>query len=326
MEVAMRRQTMSFKDYFLKEQRPFTKKRDVNWTMIKWVSGIVIVLMVAVILVLPNSEPEQSSFHEKSVASGNSATAGERADPTQETLRQIEDSRMNSQQVHSSLDYLYKQDRPAGAGGGTHVNRSAGMILSRNGFDGRTQLSPGTRIFIRLSQGVSISDQAVPVTGTVEKDVLSDSGLAIPQGSKAIGEASFESTSERTSLVWRSIILPDGRERPFSALGIGGDGQSGLQARVRSESIKNAIGQTLTKFVGAYAAGSINTGAFGANPGGSRNGLRTAIAETATERATAMGEALQKERKWAELHSGQVVNTVLNQPFTFRDPGSAYGQ
>ena len=317
---------MNFKDYFLKEKRPFTKKRDVNWTMIKWVSGIVIVLIVAAILVLPTSEPEQSSFHEKTSASGNPVTTGERVDPTQETLRQIEDSRINSKQVHSSLDYLYKQDRPGGSSGGTQVNRSAGMILSRNGFDSRTQLSPGTRIFIRLSQGVSISDQAVPVTGTVLKDVQSDSGLAIPQGSKAIGEASFESTSERTNLVWRSIILPDGRERPFSALGVGGDGQSGLQARVRSESLKNAIGQTLTKFVGAYAAGSINTGAFGANPGGGKNGLRTAIAETATERATAMGEALQKERKWAELHSGQVVISVLNQPFTFRDPGGAHGQ
>lgn len=317
---------MSLKDFFLKEKRPFTKKRDVNWTMVKWASGGIVLLIIAVILVVPGSKPEQKNFHEKVSAVGGSPATSEHADPTQETLKQIEDSKINSQQVHSSLDYLYKQDGPTGTGGGTQVNRNAGMILARNGFDSRTQLSPGTRIIVRLPQGISISDQAVPVTGIIEKDVYCEAGLAIPQGSKAIGEVSFESTTERTSLTWRSIILPDGRERPFSAVGIGGDGQSGLQARVRSETIKNAIGQTLTKFVGAYAAGSINTGAFGANPGGSKNGLRAAIAETATERATALGETLQKERKWAELQPGQILIAVLNQPFTFRDPGGAYGQ
>lgn len=317
---------MSFKDCFLREARPFTNKRDVNWTMIKWASGIFVFLFIVIILMWPSSKPEQSSFHEKVNVNGHSAASGEQSDPTQETLKQIEDSKINSAQVHSSLDYLYKQDGPGGQGGGTQVNKNSGMILARNGFDSRTQLSPGTRVLIKLTQGVSISDQAVPVTGIIERDVYSDSGIAMPQGSKAIGEVSFESTSEKTNLVWRSVILPDGRERPFSAIGVGGDGQTGLQAKVRSESMKNAIGQTLTKFVGAYAAGSINTGPFGASPGGSKNGLRSAIAETATERATAMGEALQKERKWAELHSGQVVISILNQPFTYRDPGGSYGQ
>jgi hypothetical protein len=70
----------------------------------------------------------------------------------------------------------------------------------------------------------------------------------------------------------------------------------------------------------------MNTGAFGANQGGHENGLRNAVAQTATDRANAMGEELQKERKWIELQSGSETFAVLNQPFTFRDAGATNGR
>jgi hypothetical protein len=38
--------------------------------------------------------------------------------------------------------------------------------------------------------------------------------------------------------------------------------KSELTANVQSDGVKNAVGQTLTRFVGAYAAGSMNTGAL----------------------------------------------------------------
>ena len=160
----------------------------------------------------------------------------------------------------------------------------------------------------------------------VSKDVASDNGTAIPSGSKVLGDASFDSDSDRATINWRSIILPDGRERPFSAVGVGRDGQVGVGGRVRSDGMKNAAGQTLTRFVGAYAAGSMSTGMLGANQGGHDNGLRNAVAQTATDRANAMGEDLQKERKWIELDSGAETFAVLNQPFTFRDAGATYGR
>lgn len=327
MEVVIRGTSMSWKDFFLKEAKPFTTKRDVNWFRVKLIGGTLIITVVMLILIWPTSQPEQAVFHEKAINGSASSTNSEQSDPTQETVRQIQEARVNSQQVHSSLDYLYKSDRGAGTGGGTGTtNKNAGMILARNGFDSRTQLPPGTRLPIKLIQGATVSEQAVPVIGIVLREIQSDHGIAIPAGSKVLGEVSFNSSADKVNLNWRSIILPDGRERPFSAVGLDSDGHSGLAARIRSESVKNAIGQTLTKFVGAYAGGSMSTGAFGANPGGGKNGLRNAIAETATERANAMGEELQKERKWAELESGLEVMAVLNQPFSFRDPGGAYGR
>lgn len=317
---------MSLKNYFLHEEKPFTNKRDASWKRILITLGIILTIVIFVILIWPSSIPEQTVFHEKGVGGVSSSGNTNAADPTQGTAEQMQAGQMNSQQVHSSLDHLYRQDRPLGSGGTGTPNRNAGMILARNGFDSRTQLSPGTRVQIRLVQGVTVAEQAMPVVGTVMKDVEADSGIAIPAGSKVLGEVSFESTNERTTLTWKSVILPDGRERPLSAIGMGKDGKSGLDARIRSESLKNAVGQTVTKFVGAYAAGSINTGMFGASPGGNKNGLRNAIAQTATERANAMGETLQKEKKWAELQTGQEIIAVFNQPFSFRDPGGVYVQ
>lgn len=317
-----------FKNYFLKQPKPFTSKREVNWSKVQtWAISFVCALIIGII-VIPSSEPDQETFNEK-VERGSLAKAlPAENDPTQETIRQLQESQVNVRQIPGSLDYLYRPSRPAGSGGGgrSDQDRSASMILSRGGTDARTQLFAGTRVSIRLSGKVTIANQGMPVVGIVSDDVSAESGIAIPSGSKVLGDASFDEESERASISWRSIILPDGRERPFSAIGIGRDGQVGVNGKVHSDGVKNAVGQTLTRFVGAYAAGSMNTGAFGANQGGHENGLRNAVAQTATDRANAMGEELQKERKWIELQSGSETFAVLNQPFTFRDAGATNGR
>lgn len=318
-----------FKSYFLKEPKPFTSKREVNWSKVQtWAISFVCALIIG-IMVIPSSEPTQETFHEKAERGSLAKALPVENDPTQETIRQLQESQVNVRQVPGSLDYLYKPSSPvggSGTGGRSGQDRSSSMILSRGGTDARTQLSAGTRVSIHLSSKVTIANQGMPVVGIVSSDVSAESGIAIPSGSKVLGDASFDEESERASISWRSIILPDGRERPFSAIGVGRDGQVGVNGNVHSDGVKNAVGQTLTRFVGAYAAGSMNTGAFGANQGGHENGLRNAVAQTATDRANAMGEELQKERKWIELQSGAETFAVLNQPFTFREAGATNGR
>lgn len=319
---------MNFKNLFLKESKPFTSKRDVKWYKVYGLVGIILLVTVIAILAWPNSKPEQETFHEKADHGSLQQEKISENDASDETLRQFQESRSNAQQVHGSLDYLYRPDPPTGSGGGSgnSPDRNSSMILSRGGTDTRTQLSPGTRVAIRLAGNTTIANQGMPVVGSVSQDVYSEGGTAIPSGSKVLGDASFDEDTERATINWRSIILPDGRERPFSAVGIDRNGQVGVGGNIRSDGVKNALGQTLTRFVGAYAAGSMNTGAFGANQGGNTNGFRNAIAQTATDRANAMGENLQKERKWIELKSGSETIAVLNQPFSFRDAGATYGR
>ena len=318
---------MDLKTYFLKEPKPFVSKRDFNWNKLKLIGGFVLFFGIAAVLFWPTSKPEQTTFSEKAEVGSLNQPKAEGRDPSQEALVQFQESRANANQVHSNLDYLYKPSSSGygGGGGGTGQDRNSAMILSRTGADSRTQLSSGTKVVIRLSGKTTISNGPMPVVGIVSSDVASESGTAIPSGSKVLGEASFDSDNERASIAWRSVIMADGRERPFSALSFGRDGENGIDGNVHSDGVKNVVGQTLTRFVGAYAAGSMNTGMLGANQGGNTNGLRNAIAQTATDRANAMGENLQKERKWIELENGTETVAVLNQPFTFRDAGATYG-
>lgn len=318
---------MDLKTYFLKEPKPFVSKRDFNWKKLQMIGGFALFFTLAGILFWPEKKPEQTVFSEKAEAGSLNQSKIETRDPSQEALAQFQESRANANQVHSNIDYLYKPSSSGygGSGSGAGQDRNSAMILSRTGTDSRTQLSSGTKVVIRLSGKATISNGPVPVVGIVSSDVASESGTAIPSGSKVLGEASFDSDNERASIAWRSIIMADGRERPFSAISLGRDGENGIDGNVHSDSVKNVVGQTLTRFVGAYAAGSMNTGMLGANQGGNTNGLRNAIAQTATDRANSMGENLQKERKWIELESGTETVAVLNQPFTFRDAGATYG-
>jgi len=326
MEAVAKEVNLDFKNYFLKEPKPFTSKREVNWSKVQvwaisFVGGLILVL-----LVMPSSQPDQETFHEKAEQGSLTQIKQAENDPTQETIRQLQESQVNVKQVHGSLDYLYRPSSGGTGGGNSAPDRNSNMILSRGGSDSRDQLSAGTRIAIQLTNKVTIANQGMPIVGLVMDDVASESGTAIPSGSKVLGDASFDSDSERATVVWRSIITPDGRERSFSAIGVGRDGQVGISGNVHSDGVKNVVGQTLTRFVGAYAAGSMSTGMLGANQGGNANGLRNAVAQTATDRANAMGEDLQKERKWIELDSGTDTIAVLNQPFTFRDAGATYGR
>lgn len=328
MEAIMKEDSLEgLKHYFLKEPKPFVAKREFNWSKLQFVGLGILVIVVLAIVIWPAPKPDQTTFHEKAEAGSLNQTKQAENDPTQEAIKQLQESQANVNQVHGSLDYLYKPSTPTGSGvgGGSGKDRNSGMILSRSGSDSRTQLSSGTKVMIRLSGKTTIVNGSMPVVGIVSSDVASDSGTAIPSGSKVLGDASFDADNEQASITWRSIILADGRERPFSAISQGRDGQMGIDGNVHSDGVKNAVGQTLTRFVGAYAAGSMNTGAFGANQGGNVNGMRNAIAQTATDRANSMGETMQKERKWIELESGTETVAVLNQAFSFRDAGTTYG-
>ena len=111
MEAVEKEVNLDFKNYFLKEPKPFTSKREVNWSKVQtWAISLVGVLILG-LLVMPTSEPEQDTFHEKAERGSLAKAIPAENDPTQETIRQLQESQVNVKQVHGSLDYLY---RPSG--------------------------------------------------------------------------------------------------------------------------------------------------------------------------------------------------------------------
>lgn len=309
---------------FLKDPLPFSSKRDMNWSAVKKFGGFGILAAVILVLCLPNPKEDQIIFHEKTDPGQSSKTVLSGTDPTQDTLAQLQSARSNAGAVPRSLDSLMQGGVPNTAG--TGPDRKSPMIVSRDGSDSKNQLPPGSRFSVVLIEKTIVGSQAMPIIGVVKSDVIQEDSVAIPKGSKLFGDANFDESSERAHVNWRSVRLPDGRERQISAISVGRDGQAGIDGLVHSQQLKNAIGQTVTRFIAAYAEGSMQKGPLGASQGGADNGLKYAVAQTAQDRANAWGEEMKKEKKWLELKNGDESNAVLVQPFSFRDPGVTYGR
>lgn len=325
---------MEIKKYFsnlvFEKPLPFTSKRDVNWKVLATVSVMGILGAVIVILFLPAAKPAQKIFYEKSDGrtSNESASATNEKiphenNPTEDTLAQLQRARSQAGSVPKSLDHLYNN---RGGGGAASNNKNAAMVLARGGLDSKTQLPPGSRFSVTLDQSMTLDSHSMPLIATVNKEVSQEDGTAIPQGSKLYGDASFDDASERVQVNWKSVQFPSGAMKPLSGIGVGDDGQVGIAGDVHSDAVKNTVGQTLTKFVGAYAEGSMQRGALGGNPGGDDNGLKNAVAQTATDRANTWAENMKKERKWIEIKAGSQFFVVVTQAFQFRDPGAIYGK
>lgn len=326
MEVEIK---SSFKDklakIIFKEKSYFLNRREINWKSISKCALIALAVGVVGILLIPAPSVSQGEFHERAESNrtaDESSPAGN--DPTSEALAQLNS---NNQKRSSSQDlgHLYST-QDAGGPSESANGRDTTMILARGGLDAKTQLPPGSRLSVRLYENAIVTNQGMPVIGVVTQDFINEDSVAVPQGSKLFGMVTFEDTSERAKVDWGSIQFPDGRERQLTAIGVGSDGQVGVAGRLHSDALKNTVGQTLTRFIGAYAEGSMQRGALGSNNGGNDNGWKNAIAETARDRADTWANDLKKEKKWIELSNSTDFYAVLTTNFAFRDPGATYGR
>lgn len=296
-----------FAKFFLAEKVPFSEKRDVNWRAVKWTAIGLVLGFVLVVLVVPSS-PEPSGDLEMAAAT----TAKPRE------LETPQDMGTSSR----DLSAYYQRPSYGGGGGQGPPSRQASMIVGRGGLDYRTQLPPGSRIPVKILQGAIISSESMPIVGVVTADVEQENGVAIEKGSKIYGEASFDDSGDVATVTWTSIQMADGRERQIAAIGVSLSGHVGVKGNVHSKRAQNVAGGMISRFIGAYAEGSMSRGMLGFSQGGSENGLKQAVAETAKDQADSYASDLKKERRWIELEAGTDCLAVLKQPFAFRDPGA----
>jgi hypothetical protein len=304
---------------FLKEAKPFVEKRDLNWKRITQASLAALVILIIALLLMPEAKPQPGNFHERFPGGSSQAV---QADPANDALKQLQQSSAN---YHSSS--ISSSNSGGSVGGSTgQPNRDASMIIARLGNNGKISLPAGTRLSVRITSSAVVSTQPIPVIGVIEAEVTQADSTALPQGAQLFGEATLDDSADRADVIWKVVRLPDGRERPLAAIGISADGHAGVEGKVHSDAVKNTAGQTLKRFVAAYAEGSMQKGAFGANTGGSENGIKNAVSETAKDRAENWGKGLQKQKKWIELRAGTSCFAILSSSYQFRDPGSTYGR
>jgi len=295
---------------FVIEPVSFSKKKRINLRGIAWLGCVFLGLFCVGVFIAPAPEEETRNYSE-SKSAGSQAVSGDQV-PAQSMPS---DNPLSTAAIRS-----YTSDFGGGGGKGSGSNRNTTMIIAREN-DSSTTLPPGTKFSVKLIQNVTVTARSIPVIGRIVSSVSSQSSIAIPEDSQIFGEATLDEDTERASITWKSILFPDGRSKNVSAIALGADNQAGVDGNYHSDAVKNTAGQMISRFVGGFAEGAINRGAMGANQGGVQNGLLQGAADTAKDRTEAWSEDLKKQRAWIELEAGAQFQTILSQPFNFREPG-----
>lgn len=287
-----------------------SRKNEINFSGFKWIGLSGLTVFVGYVLMSPD-EPHHEftqKMREESSPQGVNAANSQTA-PTS--------SGAGATGLWSPVGSI-----PKGVSGGSQVNYNTPMVISSKFGNAKTQFRAGLRIPLKIVDKFIVSDTAVPILAESILDSMTDSGIRIPAGSRFYGEASFTRGSERCSITFKQISLPSGEIKPISAIGVGKDGQGGVEGKVFSDGVKNTTGQIITSFIGGLAAGSMQTDAFGHSRGGIENGLLAAVADTAKTRAQDYGEKLKTQREWIEVNQGVELDALLKETINFNEGGN----
>lgn len=280
-------QLEKLKSLFIKKSE-FSSKTELNLSSFKWLGIVGIIVFISVVLLMPSDIPVE--FSEK-IASQKMESSTE--------VRETQAKKTSSSDLWASPKNGYGNSR-GGGGGGSEINYNTSMVVGSSG-NAKTQLHAGFRLPLRILDKVIVSQEPVPILAELILDSETESGLRLEAGTRFYGEASFMRGSNRASVIFKQISLPNGQMKSINAKALGKDGQAGVLGRVYSDGAKNTAGQVITSFVGGLAAGSVQTDVFGRSQGGIGNGLLTAVAETAKTKAQTYGENLKAEREWIEI-------------------------
>jgi hypothetical protein len=295
----------SFESFVWKPIEHSKGKRELNVQRLGSVALITIGFMILLILLLPAPPQQLAQFQER---------IDQRHQVTPAPLSGIEKT---AQQAFGP-----SYDRPRGGGGSSSgADRNTTMIIARPGLNASTQLPAGTKFTVRLIEKFIVGSQSVPVIGIITNAISTESTMAIPEGAKLFGEATFDHTSKRARVEFKQITMPSGLIREFQAIAIGLDGQAGVSGEYHSRRLANAAGQLISTFIGGYTQGAMTRDIQGRSLGGIENGALNAVSETTKVQAEGYAEQLKNADEWVEVSAGETANALITQPFTFREPG-----
>ena len=282
------------------KKKEVSSKTELNTKSLKIIGITFILIFITVAMLMPNEQPVEFLEKIQETPSSNTTQKDTKAETSE-----------------ASASNLWAAPRPntygtGGMGGGSQINYNTSTILGSKNGNAKTQLRAGLRLPLRIIDKFIVSQDPVPILAELILNSKTESGLMLPAGTKFYGEASFQKGAERATVQFKQISLPNGDIRPITGIAVGKDGQPGLPGKIYSDGLKNTTGQVLTTFIGGLAAGSVQTDVFGRSRGGLENGMLTAVAATAKDRAQAYGEKLKAEREWIEVGAGSEGDALLS--------------
>lgn len=300
--------TKKIDQYFLTESCPFTGKRKINMKVVKIIGGSLLGLGLISILFFgenPTSMSDGTAINSISVDQAKSQTENS----NMEGSIQVGSSGFVSNYIRSS----------AYSGTGMSRQYTASQVIKPSGGI-NDQLPIGTTISLKLLNRIVSSDNNSPVIGVVLEDVNWKDNLVIPQGTKAIGRASFDDASKRLQIRFSTLVFPEGEQHPVNGVGLLADGSSGLPGDYHSGEAQKQIGRFMGNFIGGLAEGMKNKegstqSGMSFEPGSLKNGLLNGVKESAFDQAKSYTERMEKVKPYLEVPAGVSFLLYLEKEF-----------
>lgn len=231
-------------------------------------------------------------------------------------------SNKNSQFADTSHGIGYGGTGSLGGSFSQGRNRNANQVIKRgaNGNDSGAALPMGTTIPATLLSNVVTTNTSSPVIAIIPNEIQSNSGTSIPEGTKAIGGASFDEGGRRIQIHFSTLVYPDGTQHQIQALAMMNDGSGGVSGDYHSGDGTRQAGKFISYFVSGVAAGmkdQTSVGAFGSQtmPGSVKNGLLSGVALSSEDQAKSYSDGLTAEKASMTLNRGSSFLLFLEKEF-----------
>jgi hypothetical protein len=299
-------------EYFLEKRCDYTGRRPFKMKAIKWTLGVLACAFICVVLYCGSSDdPNKKSSFDKNTpsvalrdvqtafATGSSAQAARSAQNTN---------------PHGSFWMLDPQTQGIRPGSGTQGSRShaANQVIRRgeNGNDPTTRLPIGTTIRAKLVNSIISSNTGSPVIAQIPEEILVHGLSSVPEGTQAIGQATFDESIERIQIHFNTLVYPDGDQHSIDATAMMPDGSAGLVGDYHSEALKREAGSFLGNFISGFATGMEDrTAAAGLGlpyeVGSLKNGVLNGATQSVQNETKAYSDGLSRSKPYMTLSGGQ---------------------
>jgi hypothetical protein len=291
--------------YFLSEKCPFSGRRKPNWKRIKLFSALgLVLLVVGLLFVGPTSSKTTAAAASTSIKSGASQPPTSGGDS----------------------DYLQRQSISDGYGvsrgaGRTPRQYNASQLVRRGDGSNGDRLPLGSTILARLVNSVLSTDSNSPVIAEIPEDILWKNTVIIPVGTRAIGQATLDDSTQRLQARFQTLVFPEGDQHAISAIGLMGDGSSGIAGDYHSRTFEKQGGRFFGNFVGGLAEGMKDRKSAGSQngivfePGSLKNGLLNGLAASSFDQAKVFSDNAQNLRTYLDVKAGTVFVLYLEKEF-----------
>lgn len=285
--------------YFLAEECPYTKKRKLKTKNLKTISIVVVVgLVLGVLLFGESSDPQGSANGVVTSEVASSAPAKSTEGSIQMGAGSVQVGQFGGGSLRSGGPRVQRQYSAS------QLVQSSGN--SMNGFS----LPMGSTFPAVIVNTLLSSDAAQPVIAQINESVFWKNSVFIPEGTRAIGNATFDDTARRLQIRFHTFVYPGGDQHAISALALLPNGSSGIPGDYHSGEFVRQTGRFAGTFIGGLADGMKDKQASGGMMGGSfepgslKNGILNGISLSAIDQSKRLAEEAQETKGYLEVPGG----------------------